>query len=118
VTLTPKKPLIETRTQGSDDGVQRVTRYQLTNYLGSACVELGWSTRTPSERYLAILQRVYASSNTLAGVLRLDPKAGEVVTDLMPTQDFDSKKLTIDQNGLKEKLTSVYEAKIVEGILA
>ena len=29
--------------------------------LTRACVELGWSTRTPSERYLAILQRVYAA---------------------------------------------------------
>ena len=31
---------------------------------------------------------------------------------------LDYQRLTIDQNGLKEKLTSVYEAKIVEGILA
>jgi hypothetical protein len=30
---------------------------------------------------------------------------------------LDYQRLTIDQNGLKEKLTSVYEAKIVEGIL-
>ncbi|PYT21016.1 MAG: DUF1501 domain-containing protein [Acidobacteria bacterium] len=31
---------------------------------------------------------------------------------------LDYQKLTFDDNGLKEKLTSVYEAKIVEGILA
>jgi hypothetical protein len=30
---------------------------------------------------------------------------------------LDYQRLTIDQNGLKEKLTSVYEAKIVDGIL-
>ena len=34
----------------------------------------------------------------------------------LPGPDY--QRLTIDQNGLKEKLTSVYEAKIVEGILA
>ena len=31
---------------------------------------------------------------------------------------LDYQRLTWDQSGLKEKLTSVYEAKIVEGILA
>jgi hypothetical protein len=31
---------------------------------------------------------------------------------------LDYQKLTFDDNGLKEKLTSVYEAKIVEGILS
>ena len=31
---------------------------------------------------------------------------------------LDYQRLTFDQSGLKEKLTSVYEAKIVEGILA
>ncbi len=31
---------------------------------------------------------------------------------------LDYQRLTWDVNGLKEKLTSVYEAKIVEGILA
>ena len=31
---------------------------------------------------------------------------------------LDYQRLTMDQNGLQEKLTSVYEAKIVNGILA
>jgi hypothetical protein len=31
---------------------------------------------------------------------------------------LDYQRLTWDQSGLKEKLTSVYEAKVVQGILA
>ena len=39
---------------------------------------------------------VYSPSNTADRVIRLDSKTGEVVEYLMPTQNFDSKKLAID----------------------
>lgn len=32
--------LVETRTQGNDDSLRQLTRYQLGNHLGSACLEL------------------------------------------------------------------------------
>jgi RHS repeat-associated protein len=37
---TESAALVETRTQGTDGGFQRLVRFQLSNYLGSACVEL------------------------------------------------------------------------------
>ena len=42
--------------------------------------------------------RVYAPSNTSDRLVRLDPNTGETVTYLMPTQDFDTKKIAIDPN--------------------
>jgi len=39
---------------------------------------------------------VYSPSNTADRVFRVDPKTGEVIEYLMPTQNFDSKKLAID----------------------
>ena len=40
--------------------------------------------------------RVYAPSNTSDRLVRLDPNTGETVTYLMPTRDFDTKKIAID----------------------
>jgi streptogramin lyase len=40
--------------------------------------------------------RVYAPSNVSDRIARVDSKTGEVITYLMPTQDFDTKQMRID----------------------
>jgi virginiamycin B lyase len=58
--------------------------------------------------------RVYASSNTLDSIIRLDPPSGELVIYLMPTHDFDSKKMSIDPSGKALWLANTRNARLVK----
>ncbi|MEQ1896767.1 MAG: carboxypeptidase regulatory-like domain-containing protein [Vicinamibacterales bacterium] len=59
--------------------------------------------------------RVYAPAGSSDRVFRLDPKTGEVVGYLMPTQDFDVKQATIDPTDKKTVwMANVRNARIVK----
>lgn len=59
--------------------------------------------------------RLYAPSNTSDRVFRIDSKTGEIVTYLMPVQDFDTKQMTIDPVSRKAVwLANVRNARVVK----
>jgi streptogramin lyase len=57
--------------------------------------------------------RVFASSNSSDRLARVDTKTGDTITYLMPTMDFDTKKIAIAKDGRTVWFANKRSARVV-----